>query len=468
MMTQFGIQSNVILAASFTNLETKGAVLSRAVVYPALRRVVRQYPELGVVYLRRPSEKKKNNHRGFSGFLRHINLDDHVIFRQIPVEEEKKGLTTIMEEYHNVWFDHTDRPPWQLIVVNGKHVLLVYDHYITDGRGSTFIISSLLDALNSPDGDEDDSSVVELTMEVKGFPEEDPINIYGTGPFILWTIWSYLHLYFLKLFFRGTDLFFHDMKSQKVDVAFNDPIKEENRVTTKLHTLRLDAETVGKCLQACRQRNVTFTSLLYALFQVTLATDFYPKAKISCSQLVVDARRFLPIQGRKNTISNCGTSLPSYDWLSESRKAGQTLDDKGSLIWNLVQKRHAYMMEDFRKKIPNCVKGLVSIELVGEDEEDYFSSLPRYVLSLDKLYSISNLGVFDPSKSDSSGPWSISHLEFSAGANQAGVTTSLIISVIGVKDAATVIHTSYAKGSLPDEFGHSLLKKVEKRLHAII
>lgn len=98
LMSRFGLQSNVIIAASYTNRDANGAALSKALVYPALRQVVQQYPELGMIYFWRLSEKKTSQHRCWSGFLRQINLDDHVKFMEIPEDEERQvGLATIIE-----------------------------------------------------------------------------------------------------------------------------------------------------------------------------------------------------------------------------------------------------------------------------------------------------------------------------------------------------------------------------------
>lgn len=444
-------------------------MLSKAVVYPAFRRVIQQYPELAMIYFDGQSEKKKNNHRCMSGFLRSINLDDHVKFLDIPEEEVKVGLTALFERYHRIWFDQSKRPPWQFIVINGRQTLLVFDHYITDGRGATFILNSLLEALNLPTQDENDSSIVQLTSKVEGFPEVDPVELLGKS-FVFWAILNYLRFWCICFFYRGTDLFFHDATYEERKFVFDDPRKENNAVITKLHTLRLNAETMSKCLRACREHQTSFTSLLHTLIKVSLATDFYPEAKFSHSETVIDVRPYLPTQDRERIMSTAASMISSFDWLSKFRQAGESLDEKGEsiMLWDLSQKHKAHVMNDLKHE-KSWMKAWLSINMVGEDEEDYISTLlPGYKLVQNNTFSVSNLGAFASANASSGGPWAISSMEFSASAIKAGIGSNLTFNVAGVQNAATVIHVSHEEGSLPTGFVDALLEQIEKRMIAMI
>ncbi|CAG8415054.1 unnamed protein product [Penicillium salamii] len=378
-----------------------------------------------MVYFDGPSEKKKSNHRCMSGFLRSVNLDDHVEFLDIPEEKEGLNLTGLIERYHRTWFDHSKRPPWQFIVVNGRQTLLVFDHYVTDGRGATFILDSLQEALNLPAQDETDSSIVQLTSEVKGFPEVDPVELLGK-PFLFWAILNYLRFWFICLFYRGTGVFFHD------------------------------------------------ANLLHTLIKVSLATDFYPEAKFSHSETVIDVRPYLPTQQRERTISTAVSMISSFDWLSRFREAGQSPEGEktsivnAELLWDLSQKHKAHITNDLKHEM-SWLKAWLSILMVGEDEEDYISTLlPGYKLVQNNTFSVSNLGTFSSADLSSSGPWAISSMEFSAGAFKAGIGSNLTFNVMGVQNAATVIHVSHEGGSLPEEFVGALLERIEKRILAII
>lgn len=59
MTTHFGLQANVIIAGSYSNINDKNALLTKELLYPAIRKVARLYPELGMVRLVKPSQDKK-------------------------------------------------------------------------------------------------------------------------------------------------------------------------------------------------------------------------------------------------------------------------------------------------------------------------------------------------------------------------------------------------------------------------
>ncbi|KAJ6088455.1 hypothetical protein N7486_009716 [Penicillium sp. IBT 16267x] len=209
-MSHLGLQSNVIIAASYTNTQagTEETLLSREILYPAIRQVVQRYPELSMVTFARPSATKKSHHRRWTGYLRQINLDNHVRFIQISPEEEEAGLRTTMERYHGLWFENiSETPPWQLIVVNGRHTLFVFNHYLTDGRGATYILGGLLEALNKPSEktDEATSPLIEVTLNVPGFPEADPWTRAGSKPSTLVVLWLFLVNCLIQFSYRFAD-----------------------------------------------------------------------------------------------------------------------------------------------------------------------------------------------------------------------------------------------------------------------
>ncbi|KAJ5719807.1 Alcohol acetyltransferase [Penicillium malachiteum] len=471
LLHRFGLQSNVICVASFSNVEEK-TTLSRAVLYPALRKVIRKYPELGMVYFLRESTQKSSQHRSFLGVLPQINLDRHVEFIEIPTEEEQDGLTATIERYHGLWFDKSAEPPWKLVIVNNKHALLVFDHFITDGKGSTFIFESLLQALNTSDEQNSDSPIVELSTKIKGYPEKDPVKCSGQGPSVFFAIMTYITFWFLQLLYRGTDLFFSDATYQERDLTFDNPMKEDNLVVTKIHTLRLEAETVQRCLKACREHQTSFTSFLHTLIKVTLAADFYPKAKFSHSETVVDVRPYLLPQERERIMSTAASMISSFDRLSDFRRAGQGSNPESGmaggadLLWGLARKHKAYITKDLHYG-KSWMKAWQGVDLIGKDEEDYISQfVPGLKLVQKYAFNVSNLGAFE-NRVDG-GPWTISNLEFSAGAIKAGYGVNLSFNVSGLKGGATVIHVSSDGESLSSEFVASLIPRMESRMLAVI
>ncbi|CRG88908.1 hypothetical protein PISL3812_05943 [Talaromyces islandicus] len=487
LLSQFGFQSNIIVAASYESLHnpsSKDGLLSKALLYPALRKVVQWYPELAMVTWCRPSETKKGQHRRWVGFLRELNLDGHVRFLndhhhdRVPAAE---GLdAALFEQYHDIWFDDPEKPPWQLLVVNGKHVVFVFHHLVTDGRGATQVHRSLLEALDF-DFDRDESPIVQVSADtVPGFPEKDPIARAGTSVSIVTTIWLFFLMVCIRQLYRFTDAFFHDARVQEIGkLSFSNPEKEKHLVKTQVRTLRLEAATVKNCIDACRAHKTSFTSLLHTLIKVTLATDLYPTSHFSHSQVVVDIRPYLLPHARAQTMSPASSMVQKFDRLSRFRRAGSKppshADDNDDtaaaaavnapLLWDIARDHRAHVVADFNHgKVWR--KAWQSIELVGEDEEDYISQvLPGSKYTQENCFSVSNLGVFDSGETKR---WTISNMQFSAGAIKAGYGANLTLNVVGVRGGATVIHASTEEGSLRDGFVDLLLERVQQRLEAII
>ncbi|KAJ5390196.1 uncharacterized protein N7496_001264 [Penicillium cataractarum] len=486
LFNHFGIQANIIIAATYTNTKDGNIVLSKDLLYAALKQTAVKYPELGITYYYRDSKKKSGQHRCWSAFRQLINLDEHVKFIDIPAEEEATGLTATLERYHDLYFDPAERPPWQLVVVNGKHMLFVYDHYLTDGRGGTYILESILEALNSPEQDLNNSPkqsiftlpFVKLTTDIKGFPEIDPIK-RAPAPLSLFTaILNYLRFVILSLLYRKKDLFFHDVIHNDRPLDFHNPQREDNLVKTRLHTLRLDASTMQKCIQACRSHQTSFTSLLHTLIKVTLAADFYPNAKFNHSMTVVDIRQFLKPHDREQTVENAASMVSSFDWLSKFRQAGEQTASKentkfnADLLWELARKHRAHILNDMNHK-KSCLSAWQAVDLIGEDGEDYITGfIPGLKLVQRNSFSVSNLGAFRPNQSvgedGSSEDWTITNMEFSAGALQTGFATNLVFNVAGVQDGPTTIHVCHEEGALKDDFVDSVLELVKMRMDAII
>lgn len=478
LLNHFGMQANVIIAATYTNTKAESIVLSKELVYAALQQIGPQYPELGTTTFCRPSKTKTGQHRRWSAFLRQINLDDHVKFINIPAEEEAKGLTTTIERYHNLWFEPSKKPAWQLVVVNGRHMLFVYDHYITDGRGGTYILESILDALNYPKQELGNSSILGFTTEIKGFPEEDPIKRAPAPLSLFQAILNYLRFWAIVLLYRQKHLFFHDVVPKDLKLDFNNPQKKANLVKTRLHSLRLDASTMKKCVQACRSHQTTFTSLLHTLIKATLAADFYPQAKFSHSTTVVDIRTYLKPQDREKTMETAASIVSSWDWLPKFRKAGEQTASKDStnfeanLVWELARKHRAHVLNDMNHK-KTCFTAWQSVDLLGEDDEDYITGfIPGLKLCQRNSFSLSNLGAFRPNQSvgqdGRNADWTITNLEFSAGAYKTGYAANLVFNVAGVQDGLTTVHVCYEEGALSDDFVDSVLDRIKMRMDAII
>ncbi|OKL62171.1 hypothetical protein UA08_02770 [Talaromyces atroroseus] len=490
VVSRLGIQSNVIIAATYTSTNGKLS-LDKETLYPALKQVVQKYPELGMVSFARPSERKTSQHRRWSGFLRQVNLDDHVKFVEISTEKEREGLRSTIESYHGLWFDDiSERPPWSLFVVNGRHAIFVFHHYITDGRGATYVLGSLLEALNNTTPSEQTenhtspspSPIAPLTLDVPGFPEKDPVKRARAKLSILWAIWITLKACFIQLSSRvvGRGLFFHDAKPRMFDRLDLDNPQREKFSRTKVESCRLDSELMARCIKACRKHHTSFTSLLHTLLKVTLATDLYPASRYGNSQTVIDLRPYLIPEPRERVMSGCLSVFATFERLSRFREAGAatttttaiTSTEKSvDIIWDLARKHKSQLNNDLNHT-QLWRKVWQSIELLPEEDEGFLDQfLFGYRMLQQNVFYVSNLGVFDPAQFGGDTPgakWTISNMEFSAGGVKAGYGANLTVNVVAVAGGDTVLYFGSEDGALRDGLVSTLVKNVRARLEAIL
>lgn len=477
MTTHFGLQANVIIAGSYSNINDKNALLTKELLYPAIRKVARRYPELGMVRLVKPSQDKKGQHRCWTGFLRQIDLKNHVKFVDICGQP---SMNSLLERYHGLWFTDEALPPWQLVVVNGREVLFIFDHIITDGRGATTIQAALLEALNEiqEDDQERDDSIAEFTADVPGFPEEDPIKRSGHKVSIIGTIFMVLGLQWIRLlnWFLARPL--DDMITRELKFDYSNPRKEENLVKTEINSLTLNSETLQRCVKACHAHGASFTSLLHTLIMVCLVADFYPKSKFAHTQVAMDLRPHLLPSPRKEAISCQVSTVFLLNWLDKYLKAGQQSNvdienpTKNDLIWELARQKKVDILDDIQNT-KRWRTAWQAMDLLGEDDEDYARQLlPSYKSTQATLaFSISNLGVFDPSKhlNPSGNGWTVSGMHFSAGAIPAGFGPPMVFNIMGIKGGDTVIHVSSEQGCMKDDgFMETFLERLRRRLETIL
>ncbi|PLB49875.1 hypothetical protein P170DRAFT_454599 [Aspergillus steynii IBT 23096] len=459
----FGLQSNIIVAASYSHRDL------------SIGHVVRQYPQLGMIHFDRLSEEKKHQ-------------NEHLEFVDLSIEdEEARGLGSVIERYRGMWFEEasTDsKPPWKLIVINARHVLFVFDHYITDGRGAVAFHESLLDALNSIDEQPDSiSSIVPVSIDQP--LEDDPTERCTTRFSLLWTIYNAVRFHVLRFLYGGADLFFHDATYPKREFVYSKPSRDLHSPVTRLESLRLDATTMQKCLQACRKNNTSFTSLLHTLTKVGLAVDIYPNARFSWSQTAIDMRRELQTcrssLEQSRAMTNASSAMWSFDRLGPFRQAGTVseLAAKGSdypvdagLVWTLAARHKADLAYDLSSG-KTSAQGFQALKLIGEHQEDFASKLlPGLSLVSRNAFSVSNLGVFCPRpEGPSASPdarWKVCGMEFSGGAILGGVGPELVINAAGVLDGACVIHAAYQQGVLREDVVKTLMVGIEGRLKAMI
>jgi hypothetical protein len=365
--------------------------------------------------------------------------------------------------------------------VNGVDVLFVYHHSIADGLSGYTFHKSLLAALNV---DESTSELVEKPADRKLPLVSIPDRILPPCPFDLideklswpYVIYCFLFWQIVRYFINEKYYLFSNATFSKTYSTVAKPLPLEERTVTKVETLRIDSETMKKCLDACRKHKNSFTALLHTLIQVTLAADVYTNAKIGFSRQAVNIRPLLRVNPGPDVFTNAVSTYCRVQWLGKYRAAGtnpvcnagtqgntaQKFHIDTQLTWKLAR-QYKNGMNDFIKSKRTLQDFLIG-KLLGEDEED-----TGIFLYQNNSFLVSNLGVFEPREGMGDGGWSIKDVGFSASAIRATMgDIGIVFNVSSMRDGDCVIYATYEEGVLKEDMVRSVLYGVIGRLRMLI
>jgi hypothetical protein len=468
-----GIQSNVVVSAKYSH---KSEVLSPAIVFRALREVLKEHPTLSIIGVAQPSEKKKGNHRLWEVRLPVINLQDCVEFVDTPNDGDD-NLARQYEAIHNQWFDtaNISKPWWKLLVVKGSHVFFIYHHSIGDGLSGYAFHRSLLAAINTSSVESAKSQVeapnfkVEVSHEMPWPCPLDKINERLSWSLVVYTMLTWV---FIRTFINQKYFLFSDAVISKTYPTATKPFPPSQKTTTKVKLLRIDKATMKKCIDACRKYNTSFTALLHTLVQVALATDIYPNAKLGFSRVAVNIRSLLPVDPGPDVFTNAVSAYYAIQFLGNYRKAGvrafstqaetsETPNDL-SLVWNLAV-GYKKGLNAFSKS-GAAIQDFLIGRLLGEDDEEV-GQFTGFGMVMNNSFLISNLGVFEPKENMTAGGWTIEDVGFSAGAIRSAISEcGIIFNVASVKDGDCVIFATYEEGVLKEDMVTRVLDLVSQRM----
>lgn len=390
---------------------------------------------------------------------------------------------------HNQWFDTRDetKPWWKLVVYGGTLVVFVYHHSIGDGLSGYTFHRSLLAALNvneasspSVERSKDTSLMVEIPNKAPPPYPLDQIDVrlswrYVIHGFLFWQI--------LRFFVNEKYFLFCGAKFPKTYPTVAKPLPESERTTTKARILRIQKDTMTKCLAACRKHNTSFTALLHTLIQATFASDIYPNAKLGFSRQAVNIRPLLKVNTGPDQFNDAASQYGRVQWLSQYRQAGssaasphptpQTQDPtpptfpvNAPLIWELARKYKAGMNAAIHKS-RHVIQDFLMGSLLGEDIEE----VDFYGLSLYQNNSllISNLGVFEPREEMDGGGWEIKEVGFSAGSIRASMgDIGPSFNIASVRGGDCVVCATWEESVLEDRVTERVLDGVKARLEAVV
>ena len=473
-----GIQSNVLVCAEYFK---DGQLLTKSKVLEALAEVIHDHPALSIIGVSQPSETREGNHQLWEARLPTLRIQDCVKFLTIQGDVD---LARVFENAHSQWFDTKDttKPWWKLLVVNGRYAVFVYHHSIGDGLSGYAFHRSFLTALNAD----------EMTSEALGVVAHDnfliqqPFKMPTPSPFDhidgklswIYIIYCFLFWSILRFFVNQKYFLFSDAIFSKDYPSLAKPFPVEMKTRTKVELLRVDGDTMTKCLSECRKHKTSFTALLQTLIQVTLAADFYPKAKLGFSRLAVNLRPLLRVNPGRDVFTNAVSTyyrvqqLGRYRSCANKRSPSQApVSIQGIAIdvpavWELAK---AYKQDLNRAtyKTGTIMQDFLLCKIFDRDMEDV--SFYGHGTFQNNSFLISNLGVFEPREDMADGGWSIKEVGFSAGAVRATLSDfGIVFDVASIRGGNCLISATYEEGVLKDEMVKEVMMALLARIKLLV
>ena len=473
------VQSCLVCAATYSSASTEP--VRRDVLYRALQQLIAEQYGLRVIAVARPSEKKPKEHIVWEAQLRKIDLDRIVEFVDA---DDTDNLHSVIEGAHNEWLDSEDHevPLWRLKVVNGRHLVWVYSHFVGDGMSGYAFHRGLLRLLN------EQPQTTGRTASVCEPPPVDPPQIWFKDwpkPFsFLRLIWDVLSMTVLKFFFAAY-IMFADVPYDSKQLPWSARHDGTVKCKTKLYTLRIPSELQKEILGACRKHKVTFSTLLHTVTMMAAATDLYPKAKIGLASLAVSARNYaVPKQSSELILNSVTTNMgprllgkyreaaapPKDPLLSEASGAVYIDPEK---TWKITRE----YLEHLRLGLDtySLANGLLSMKWVGNEMETIFRrTFPNLSLYQRFFMCVSNIGAFDAHtpgapQSSTTPVWTIQDIQLSAAAIRSNYGWACPNhNVAGVRGGDCVINTVMEEGLIPDASIEKLHHGMLERLRLLV
>lgn len=469
----FGAQSSINSAATYES--ANGSLLTRETVYSALKRMIAEHYALRVIAVNRFDEKKREIL--WEAQLRELNLDRIVEF----ITADESQLQSILEATHNEWLDWEDHslPLWRLKIVNGRHIIWSYNHFVADGLSGYAFQRGFLRYLNSPDDKNLDASAI-ITVDPLEPPRPWREGFVGAF-FLLRIIWATLVMHLARFFF-GSALLFSDLPVNPIAPPWSDRGKKTSRVVTRLHTLRLSSSQTEALLSSCKAHGVTFGTLLHTIAVSTAAKDLYPKAWLGVTGTPLSIRPFASPVQNQNHLVNSAACLTRLQKIRAYREAATSLQPQSAeevsinadKIWEVTLAYRRVLQKSLTTR--HVFDGMFAMDMMPSGTKEMFDRcMPTMWLYQRFSLNVSNLGTFVQSDTASglsdekNKIWKITDVQFSAGAvaSQWGWGAP-VLNVAGLKGGDTVISFTSEEGIMPEKQKDLFVANIKRRFELLI
>ncbi|KAF3402922.1 hypothetical protein DPV78_004344 [Talaromyces pinophilus] len=383
----------------------------------------------------------------------------------------------VLEAHDQPWIDSERIPPWKIVVLplpdhadstqKRVYIIYAYSHTHGDAKSALAFHRTFLQGLQTQTADESDQSLIYE-------PPSSPLPLPLDEACKLKVSWSFLLAPVLAQYMPS--IICRLLKIQAAanqlsnDRAYTGEITryDKDNFRTASQILIVKHDLLAKVLAVCRSQQSKLTGVLNRLIVHALSEILPPEtANEFLGQIVVDLRPNIPAYADGMTMGN----FVSGAYETASRITPNSDSGKYDVtFWDAVRGTTTRLA---------AVAGTLDDQPIGLLK--YLSNFRSWFLGQlgkkrDSSYEISNIGVFDPTvsntntaESTTSHPWAIERTFFSQPANVLG--SPLNFQVVTMKGGDMVVTLNWQVGvtGVPDEdgFAKAVLRYIDNGLEKI-
>ncbi|KAF8916217.1 alcohol acetyltransferase-domain-containing protein [Mucidula mucida] len=390
------LDSCVVCAAEYVH---KGPLLlSKQVLYPALKQVVQSHAALGVYFVDE-SINSSTFHK-----LDQINLDDVVEF------VAARDIADVLKEQFATPFDTQAKLPlWRIIVLDERMVVFAFHHGIGDGLSGLAFHKTLSRFLALSSAEDDPTPLVIPSVS----PLSDPIDkLVNLSPPLLTVLWEICKLIIPVAWTSGASAW------------TGAPIGTKPSPAADVRIIRFSVAEASRFHAACRSNQATVTSAVFTLAVAAVSQVIGPTEFKTLSTTIPISLR--PLSNTPSDVFCDQVSAylhyppltPSFSW-----------DDA------------SHCASELRRQRSVCPAVIGLLKYLNGNYAGYFTG--KYGGKRAGSFEVSNPGLFDRGED---GPWAIESMWFAQ--CDAYVGSALKLNVVGLSKGGLTITVTSGKEAL--------------------
>lgn len=466
------LQPNHSTTATFESSTSQK--LTREIVFKAMQKVIVEHPRLSVSYIR---ALEKSGHERRAVRLNQVDLRECISF----VDDPETQVNDVLENDEFQWFERKNQlPEWRLAVLNGKHVIFLFNHLCCDGLSTMAFYRSFASALNTSNSEASQCSDLSNIAIVK-IPEmplvESPFAKFERDTAMIFMLGNatkeVVRTAFVSVIYPSRRQILRDFHHPKYQRKCGDEVMRgdtQDPYSPRYKKITIEKTMMAKLTTLCKENKATFTSLLHTLIIGIQSSFVSPEAKFARSRIAVSYRRYTgtPESVMTDEVGNVywGKRLTTLRGLFLIKDT----DRMWEAVWNESRKYKNYVKDDLNNEKKHAkING--HAKFMGQTDEKITHTMGLLGRQRHRTIEISNLGVFSPitdtkgqSKRRDGEIWRITGYSFNSAPSHRSFGASIAFGVVSMEGGDCEINMGYDGCAIDDHLMEYFARLLKEKL----